>query len=55
MSQTKTNRSWLWLVAAFVVGLLVMAGLAYLLTSIQGRKTEAAQYPLKIVAIAENE
>jgi len=56
MTQSKlSRRTWLWLIAAFVVGALVMAGLAFLLTSIQGRKTEAAQYPLRIVQIADNE
>ncbi len=55
MTQSKTNRNWLWLIAAFIVGLVVMAGLAYLLTSIQGRKAEAVQYPLKVITIAESE
>lgn len=48
-------RNIVWLVAAFVVGALVMAGLAALLVSIQGHKNEAAEYPLRVVQIADNE
>jgi nitrite reductase (cytochrome c-552) len=40
---------------AFVVGMGVMAGLGALLVSIQGRKAEALQYPLKVVQISNTE
>ena len=56
MRQSKSlGRNIVWLVAAFVVGALVMAGLGALLVSIQGRKDEAAQYPLKVVEISDTE
>ena len=56
MAQSKpSGRNIVWLVAAFVVGALVMAGLAALLVSIQGHKNEAAEYPLRVVQIADNE
>lgn len=56
MAQSKPSaRNIVWLVAAFVVGALVMAGLAALLVSIQGHKNEAAEYPLRVVQIADNE
>jgi len=56
MAQSKpSGRNIIWLVAAFVVGALVMAGLAALLVSIQGHKNEAAEYPLRVVQIADNE
>ncbi len=48
-------RNFVWLVIAFIVGAVVMWGLALLLVSVQGRKTEATQYPLKIVQIADTE
>jgi nitrite reductase (cytochrome c-552) len=41
--------------SAFVIGVLLMAGLAYLMTNIQGRKVEATQYPLKVVEISDTE
>jgi nitrite reductase (cytochrome c-552) len=40
---------------AFVVGALIMVALAALLINIQQRRTEAAQFPMQIVQIAENE
>ena len=43
-----------WLIAAFIGGMLIMAGLAALLTNIQQRKNEAAEYPA-IIPIAEGE
>ncbi|MEW5721263.1 MAG: ammonia-forming cytochrome c nitrite reductase subunit c552, partial [Chloroflexota bacterium] len=56
MAQSKsTGRSIVWLIAAFVVGAVVMAGLGALLVNIQGRKNEAAQYPLRIVQISATE
>jgi nitrite reductase (cytochrome c-552) len=44
-----------WLVAAFVIGALVMAGIGALLINIQERKSEATQYPLRIVQISNTE
>lgn len=49
------NRSSLLLVGAFVLGLVLMAGLAALLVNIQQRQSEAAEYPLRVVAIAPDE
>ncbi|MCL4868312.1 MAG: ammonia-forming cytochrome c nitrite reductase subunit c552 [Anaerolineae bacterium] len=43
------------LILAFIGGLIVMALLAALLTNIQQRKSEALEYPLRVVAIDENE
>lgn len=43
-----------WLIAAFIGGMLIMAGLAALLTNIQQRKNEAAEYPA-IIPIADGE
>lgn len=40
---------------AFLVGVLVMAGLAALLLNIQERRTEAAEFPLRIIDIPEDE
>ncbi len=56
MTQSKSPaRNLIWLVVAFVVGFLALMGLSALLVSVQGRKAEAVQYPLKIVEIGENE
>lgn len=49
------NRSTMLLLAAFAVGMVVMAGLAALLVNISQRKAEAVEFPLRVVAIAENE
>ncbi len=49
------RRSVAWLIVAFVVGAGLMAAIGALLVSVQGRKAEAQQYPLRIVTIAENE
>ncbi len=49
------RRNMILLVLAFVVGAAVMAGLAALLVSIQERKDEALQYPLKVVQISATE
>jgi nitrite reductase (cytochrome c-552) len=50
------NRNPLILIAvAFVLGLLVMGGLAALLTNIQQRQAEAVEFPLRVVSIDENE
>lgn len=51
----KSSKSILWLVIAFIIGALVMAGVGALLVNIQGRKSEAAQYPLRIVQISNTE
>jgi nitrite reductase (cytochrome c-552) len=54
--QPPTNRRPLLLVgAAFLVGMLIMAGLAALLTNIQQRKAETAEFPLRVVQIDPNE
>ncbi len=50
-----SRRNVILLAATFIVGALMMAGLAALLVSIQGRKNEAALYPLKVVEVAQNE
>ncbi|MCB8917052.1 MAG: ammonia-forming cytochrome c nitrite reductase subunit c552 [Ardenticatenaceae bacterium] len=42
-------------IAAFVVGIVVMAGLAALLTNIQQRKAETVEFPLQVVQIAPDE
>ena len=47
--------TWLWVALAFFIGLVAMAGIAFLLTNIQTHKNEEVEYPLKTVAIAENE
>src|SRR5690606_18421834 len=49
------SRQYPLLILAFVVGMVIMALLAALLTNIQARKNEAAEYPLHIVEIAEDE
>ncbi len=49
------RRGWLWIALAFVLGLVIMAGAAALLTNIQTRKNEQAKAPLMIVPIAANE
>ncbi|MBI5879049.1 MAG: ammonia-forming cytochrome c nitrite reductase subunit c552 [Chloroflexi bacterium] len=58
MTQTTKSgrgRSIALLAAAFVVGALLMAGLAALLLNIQEKKTEATQFPLKVLDLAANE
>jgi nitrite reductase (cytochrome c-552) len=50
-----TARNSILVAAAFILGLMVMGGLAYLLTNVQGRKIEATQYPLKVVEISDTE
>ncbi|MBE2201459.1 MAG: ammonia-forming cytochrome c nitrite reductase subunit c552 [Anaerolinea sp.] len=53
---TKPNGRSLTLIgAAFVLGLVVMAGLAALLTNIQQRKAETVEYPLRVVNIDPDE
>jgi nitrite reductase (cytochrome c-552) len=42
-------------IVAFILGAVIMAGVGYLLTNIQGRKIEATQYPLKVVEISDTE
>ncbi|MCX6029773.1 MAG: ammonia-forming cytochrome c nitrite reductase subunit c552 [Chloroflexi bacterium] len=49
------RRGWLWIALAFVLGLVIMAGAAALLTNIQTRKNEQAKSPLMIIPIAANE
>ncbi|MER3513623.1 MAG: ammonia-forming cytochrome c nitrite reductase subunit c552 [Chloroflexota bacterium] len=50
-----TRRNFILLALAFIVGAGLMLGIAALLVNIQQRQEEAAQYPLKVVDIAENE
>jgi nitrite reductase (cytochrome c-552) len=50
-----TNRGPIYLGIAFVAGLLIMAGLAALLTNIQQRRAETVEYPLRVVAIDPDE
>lgn len=45
----------IWLVIAFVVGMLVLLGVAALLLNIQQRRVEAAEYPLRVVEVAPDE
>lgn len=54
-SQTPSRRGWLVIALAFLAGLLIMAAIAFLLTSIQTRKSEAVEFPLRIVQIAAKE
>jgi nitrite reductase (cytochrome c-552) len=44
-----------WLIVAFLGGVLLMAGVAALLLNIQQRKQEASEFPLRIFAIAADE
>jgi nitrite reductase (cytochrome c-552) len=53
--QPPRSRQWPLLVGAFLVGMLIMAGLAALLVNIQQRKAEAVEYPLRVVEIADDE
>ncbi|MDT8304959.1 MAG: ammonia-forming cytochrome c nitrite reductase subunit c552, partial [Anaerolineae bacterium] len=53
--QPPRSRQWPLLVGAFLVGMLIMAGLAALLVNIQQRKAEAVEYPLRVVEIGEDE
>jgi len=57
MPEPKKGRrlTWLWVALAFFVGLVAMAGIAFLLTNIQTHKNEEVEYPLKTVAIAADE
>lgn len=56
MNPTKPNhRSFALIGAAFVLGLVIMAGLALLLTNIQQRKAETVEYPLRVVNVDANE
>jgi len=50
-----TRRKWIWLAIAFVAGLVVIVGVAAMLTNIQTRKSEQAKFPLKVVEIGANE
>ncbi|HSM57231.1 MAG TPA: ammonia-forming cytochrome c nitrite reductase subunit c552 [Candidatus Sulfomarinibacteraceae bacterium] len=52
--ETHRNRPLL-LIAAFVAGMLIMAGLAALLINIQQRKAEAVEFPLRVVEVAPDE
>ncbi len=52
---TQPQRRWLWLALAFLVGAVLLAALAFLLTNIVTRKTEAVAYPLKVVQIGPKE
>src|SRR5512147_110921 len=43
------------LVGIFLMGMVIMAGIAALLINIQERKDEAKEFPLQVVSIADNE
>lgn len=49
------RRQIVWLVGAFVLGALVIGGIAFLLLNIQQRKNEAQAYPLNLVEISDTE
>jgi len=53
--QIPARRTWLWIGLAFLAGLAIMAGAAYLLTSVTTHKAEEVEYPLKVVQIAQDE
>ena len=50
-----SGRNLVMLATAFIVGAGIMAGIAALLINIQERKTESAEYPLKVVRIDPDE
>ncbi len=54
-SAPKPRRRWPWVILAFVVGFVLLGGLAFLLTNIMSRKAEAVEYPLKVVEIGPKE
>lgn len=49
------RRQMLLLATAFVVGMLIMAGLAALFANIQQRKAETVEYPLRVIDVPEDE
>ena len=49
------KRSWLWIGLAFVAGVVIMGGIAFLLTNIQTHKNEQAVASVKITPIGEKE
>ncbi|MGQ9490529.1 MAG: hypothetical protein ACUVS6_07405 [Anaerolineae bacterium] len=51
----RSRLAWLWITLAFLAGLLIMAAIAFLLTNIQTRKSEAVEFPLRTVQIAARE
>jgi nitrite reductase (cytochrome c-552) len=55
MSQSSSSRQIVVYVIIFVVAAALTAAIAGLLVNITGRKQEAAQYPLKVVEIAQGE
>jgi nitrite reductase (cytochrome c-552) len=55
LSTPKPRRRWPWVLLAFVVGFVLLGGLAFLLTNIMSRKAEAVEYPLKVVQIGPKE
>ena len=57
-SARNTFRSWrsaLLLLIAFLLGAAIMAAIGFLLTNIAERKSEAREYPLRIVEISPDE
>jgi nitrite reductase (cytochrome c-552) len=54
-SAPKPRRRWPWVILAFVIGFVLLGGLAFLLTNIMSRKAEAVEYPLKVVQIGPKE
>jgi nitrite reductase (cytochrome c-552) len=57
-SARNTFRSWrsaLLLLGAFLLGAAIMAAIGFLLTNIAERKSEAREYPLRVVEISQDE
>jgi nitrite reductase (cytochrome c-552) len=54
-TKSPSRRTWIWLLVAFAAGAIIFGGIAYLLTNIQTRKSEAVEYPLKVVPISDTE
>lgn len=54
-TEPKSRRPFILMLIAIIVGFVVILGLAALLTNIQQRKTETAEYPLKVVEISPDE
>jgi nitrite reductase (cytochrome c-552) len=55
-NRSPSRPKWLWLsIGLFALAAIATIGVVALLMNIQGKKTEATQYPLKLVEIAEDE
>lgn len=51
----KIKRLWVWIAVAFVIGMILMGGVAYLLTNIQTHKNEEAAASITIAPVGEKE